>query len=155
MRTRKLGLTLFGGLALVVAACSSGTSSPSAAAPESQAPASEAPVSAAPASGAPASQAAASMHPIKVGVVTDVGQLEDKSFNQSSNEGAKAAAEASGGTHDVIVTQNISDYAANIQTLVDQDFDVIVTVGFLLGTDTAAAVSETTSDRSLQWMHGS
>jgi len=139
MRTRKLGLTLFGGLALVVAACSSGTSS-SAAAPESQAPASEAPVSSeAPASGAPASQAAASMKPIKVGVVTDVGQLEDKSFNQSSNEGAKAAAEASGGSHDVIVTQNISDYAANIQTLVDQDFDVIVTVGFLLGTDTAAA----------------
>ena len=35
------------------------------------------------------------MQPIKVGVVTDVGQLEDKSFNQSSNEGAKAAAEAS------------------------------------------------------------
>ena len=38
-----------------------------------------------------------------------------------------------------IVTQNISDYAANIQTFVDQGFDVIVTVGFLLGTDTAAA----------------
>ena len=35
------------------------------------------------------------MKPIKVGVVTDVGQLEDKSFNQSSNQGAKAAAEAS------------------------------------------------------------
>ena len=50
-----------------------------------------------------------------------------------------AAAEATGGEHDVIVTQNISDYGANIQTFVDQDFDVIVTVGFLIGTDTAAA----------------
>ncbi len=57
--------------------------------------------------------------PIKVGVVTDVGQLEDKSFNQSSNEGAKAAALATGGSHDVIVTQAISDYANNIQTFVD------------------------------------
>ena len=79
------------------------------------------------------------MRPLKIGVVTDVGQLEDKSFNQASNEGAMAAAAATGGEHDVIVTQNISDYAANIQTFVDQDFDVIVTVGFLIGTDTAAA----------------
>jgi basic membrane protein A len=39
----------------------------------------------------------------------------------------------------VIVTQNISDYKANIQTFVDAGVDVIVTVGFLLGTDTAAA----------------
>ena len=29
---------------------------------------------------------------LKIGVVTDVGQLEDKSFNQASYEGAKAAA---------------------------------------------------------------
>ena len=71
--------------------------------------------------------------------MTDVGQLEDKSFNQSSNEGALAAAEAIGGEHDVIVTQNISDYGANIQQFIDSDFDVIVTVGFLIGTDTAIA----------------
>ena len=136
MRTRKLGLTLLGGLALVVAACSSGTSSPSAAAPESQAPASEAPASAAPGSGLRHLQAAASMQPIKVGVVTDVGQLEDKSFNQSSGRGRQGRRRRERRPHDVIVTQNISDDAANIQTFVDQDFDVIVTVGFLLGTDT-------------------
>ena len=39
----------------------------------------------------------------------------------------------------MIVTQNISDYGPNIQTFVDQGFDVIVTVGFLIGTDTAKA----------------
>jgi basic membrane protein A len=77
--------------------------------------------------------------PLKVGVVTDVGQLEDKSFNQSSNEGAMEAAETIGGEHQVIVTEEISDYAANIQTFIDQDFDVIVTVGFLIGTDTTKA----------------
>jgi basic membrane protein A len=77
--------------------------------------------------------------PLKVGVVTDVGQLEDKSFNQSSNEGAMEAAETIGGEHAVIVTEEISDYAANIQALIDQDFDVIVTVGFLIGTDTTKA----------------
>jgi basic membrane protein A len=77
--------------------------------------------------------------PLKVGVVTDVGQLEDKSFNQSSNEGAMEAVETIGGEHAVIVTEEISDYAANIQALIDQDFDVIVTVGFLIGTDTTKA----------------
>jgi basic membrane protein A len=137
MRNRSLGLTLFGALAIVVAACGPGaTQSPSASvAAPSTAPSTAG--SAEPSVGA--SPSGAALTPIKVGVVTDVGQLEDKSFNQSSNEGAKAAAEQSGGSHDVIVTQAISDYAQNIQTFIDNDFDVIVTVGFLIGTDTAKA----------------
>jgi basic membrane protein A len=139
MHKRSLGLTLLSGLAIIVTACGGGaTPSPSSAAPASVPPAS-APASA-PASqeaSAPPSQTA--LKPIKVGVVTDVGQLEDKSFNQSSNEGAKAAASEAGGSHDVIVTQAISDYGTNIQTFIDNDFDVIVTVGFLIGTDTAKA----------------
>jgi basic membrane protein A and related proteins len=130
---KRFGLTLFAGMAILVAACG-----PSAASTAPSAPASVAPPSA-PASEAPSTEPSAALTPLKVGVVTDVGQLEDKSFNQSSNEGALAAAEATGGTHDVIVTQAIGDYAANIQTLVDNDFDVIVTVGFLIGTDTAIA----------------
>lgn len=137
---KRHGLALFAGLAIIVAACSSGgaSSAPSAAAPSAAAPSAAAP-SAAESAAAPSAAASGALKPIKVGVVTDVGQLEDKSFNQSSNEGAKAAATQAGGSHDVIVTQAISDYAANIQTFVDQKFDVIVTVGFLLGTDTAKA----------------
>jgi len=79
---------------------------------------------------------------LKIGVVTDVGQLEDKSFNQAAWEGSQAAAESLGAQVDVIVTQNISDYKQNIQTFVDQGFNVIVTVGFLIGTDTAIAAKE-------------
>jgi basic membrane protein A and related proteins len=132
MRIRSLGLTLVSGLALIVSACGGGASpSPSASAPATS-------QSAEP-SAAESESAAPSFEPLKVGVVTDVGQLEDKSFNQSSNEGAEAAATAIGGEHDVIVTQNISDYGANIQQLIDNDFDVVVTVGFLIGTDTAIA----------------
>ncbi len=130
---KRFGLTLFAGMAILVAACGPGAASTAPSAPASVAPPS------APASEAPSTEPSAALTPLKVGVVTDVGQLEDKSFNQSSNEGAIAAAEATGGTHDVIVTQAIGDYAANIQTLVDNDFDVIVTVGFLIGTDTAIA----------------
>jgi basic membrane protein A len=39
----------------------------------------------------------------------------------------------------VIVTQNVSDYKQNIQTFVDQGFNIIITVGFLIGTDTTNA----------------
>lgn len=132
---KRFGLTLFAGLAIIVAACgpAAATTAPSAA--------SDAP-SVAPSvepSMAPSTSPSAALTPLKVGVVTDVGQLEDKSFNESSNDGAIAAAEATGGEHDVIVTQAISDYGANIQTFIDNDFDVIVTVGFLIGTDTAIA----------------
>ena len=42
----------------------------------------------------------------------------------------------------MIVTQNISDYKQNIQTFVDQGFNVIITVGFLIGTDTTIAAKE-------------
>jgi basic membrane protein A len=129
---KRFGLTLFAGLAIIVAACGPGTASVAPSTAPIDAPS-------ATTSEAPSSEPSAALTPLKIGVVTDVGQLEDKSFNQSSNEGAIAAAEAIGGTHDVIVTQAIGDYAANIQTFVDADFDVIVTVGFLIGTDTAVA----------------
>jgi basic membrane protein A len=72
----------------------------------------------------------------KIGVVTDIGQLEDKSFNEYSWKGAQDGAKAVGGTANVIVTKDTADYAANIQQFVDQKYDVIVTVGFLIGTDT-------------------
>jgi basic membrane protein A len=135
MRNSSIGLTLFSGLAILVSACGGGGSPAPAA--SSAAPSTAASTEPSTEASPPASTS--TLKPIKVGVVTDVGQLEDKSFNQSSNEGAKAAALESGGSHDVIVTQAISDYAGNIQTLVDADFDVIVTVGFLIGTDTAKA----------------
>ncbi len=128
MHTRSLWLALLAGLALIVSACA-GAASPTPGATSTPA---------ATAAATPAATTAAPT-PLKIGVVTDVGQLEDKSFNQSSNEAAKEAAAQIGGTHDVIVTKEISDYAANIQTFVDQGFDVIVTVGFLIGTDTAKA----------------
>ncbi len=135
MRIRTHGLALLAGLAIVVAACQAGaTASP--APSESAAPSVAPSESGAP---TPTPEPTPAYKPIKVGVVTDVGQLEDKSFNQASNEGSQEAAATAGGTHDVIVTQNISDYAQNIQTFVDQGYDVIVTVGFLIGTDTTKA----------------
>jgi basic membrane protein A len=76
---------------------------------------------------------------LKIGMVTDIGQLEDKSFNEFSWKGVQDGAKAVGGTATNIVTKDIADYKQNIQQFVDQKYDIIVTVGFLIGTDTLAA----------------
>ena len=76
---------------------------------------------------------------LKIGMVTDIGQLEDKSFNEFSWKGVQDGASAVGGTAKNIVTKDIADYKQNIQQFVDQKYDIIVTVGFLIGTDTLAA----------------
>jgi basic membrane protein A len=78
----------------------------------------------------------------KVGLVTDVGTLEDKSFNEASWLGAQAGAKDIGGTASNIVTKAPADYAANIKTFVDQGYGIIVTVGFAMGDATTAAAKQ-------------
>jgi basic membrane protein A and related proteins len=76
----------------------------------------------------------------KIGVVTDVGTLDDKNFNEYSWLGAQQGATAIGAPEPrAIVTAVSADYESNIQTLVDEDYDVIVTVGFAIGAATLAA----------------
>jgi basic membrane protein A len=75
----------------------------------------------------------------KVGLVTDVGTLQDKSFNEASWIGAQDGAKAIGGTANNIVTKAPADYAANIKTFVDQGYGIIVTVGFAMGDATTIA----------------
>ena len=130
---------------IILSACGSpATPAPTQPPAATEAPATEAPATEMPATEMPATEAPATEAPtaLKVGLVTDVGQLEDKSFNQAAYEGGKAAAESTGATFDAIVTQNISDYKQNIQTFIDQGFNVIITVGFLMGTDTTIAAKE-------------
>jgi basic membrane protein A len=88
---------------------------------------------------APGANPSASGVALKIGMVTDIGQLEDKSFNEFSWKGVQDGATAVGGTAKNIVTKDIADYKQNIQSFVDQKYDVIVTVGFLITTDTLNA----------------
>ncbi len=75
----------------------------------------------------------------KIGLVTDVGKVDDKSFNQSAWEGAQAAAKEIGGTAEYIETKDSKDYETNIKQLIDKGNKIIVTVGFALGEATAKA----------------
>jgi basic membrane protein A len=68
-----------------------------------------------------------------IGLVTDVGKVDDKSFNQSAWEGAQQAAQELGGKAEYIETANSTDYATNIKKFVSEKYDAIVTVGFALG----------------------
>jgi basic membrane protein A len=81
----------------------------------------------------------------KVGLVTDVGRVNDRSFNQSAWEGVVASAEELGLAEDdfkYIETQDAKDYADNIQQFIDADYNVIVSVGFALGDATTLAAKE-------------
>jgi basic membrane protein A len=65
--------------------------------------------------------------------VTDVGGVDDKGFNASAWAGAQRAAEEFGAEAKVLESQAETDYEVNINSFVDQECDLIVTVGFLLG----------------------
>ena len=76
-----------------------------------------------------------------VGLVTDVGEIDDKSFNQSAWEGVKLAESELGAKIDYIETKDAKDYANNIGLFADQNYDVIVTVGFAMGEATIEAAA--------------
>jgi len=88
---------------------------------------------------APAAADCSSEELFCVGLVTDVGKINDKSFNQSAWEGVQRAESELGAQVQYIETADAKDYAKNIATFADEKYDVIVTVGFNLGEATRAA----------------
>jgi basic membrane protein A len=71
--------------------------------------------------------------------VTDTGGVDDKSFNQTAFKGLEDAGEELDFEPDYLESQTEADFAPNIDALLAQECDLIVTVGFLLGNATADA----------------
>lgn len=69
---------------------------------------------------------------IKIGMVTDIGGVNDGSFNQSSWEGLQRAQSELGVSVDYLQSKADSDYIPNIETFVDEDYDLIICVGYQL-----------------------
>ncbi len=84
------------------------------------------------------SEAPPAVEAIKACQVTDTGGIDDKSFNQTAWKGVTDAQAAGLATDDskFLESQSAADYEPNIQSLIDDGCDLIVTVGFLLGADT-------------------
>lgn len=83
-------------------------------------------------SGKNESEESASDDKITVAMITDVAGVNDQSFNQSAWEGLQRAKEELGVEVKYLESKQDSDYATNIETLVDQDVDLILGVGMKL-----------------------
>jgi basic membrane protein A len=70
---------------------------------------------------------------LKVGMVSDVGGVDDASFNQNTWEGLVRARDELEVSAQFIESQAQADYEKNITEFAEQDYDLIITVGFLLG----------------------
>lgn len=82
-------------------------------------------------------------------MVSDAGGFDDKSFNQLGFEGMVAAADELGTENIAVESAAETDYASNLQNLVDQGCSTIVTVGFLLA---PAALESATANPDLEYV---
>ncbi|MGO8893138.1 MAG: BMP family lipoprotein [Streptosporangiaceae bacterium] len=111
---------------LVIAACGSSTSS--------------APSGTSSSTSSSATSSAATSAKILGCMVTDTGGINDRSFNASSWAGMQAAAAANSNiTVKYLQSTTQSDYVPNINTFIGEKCNIIVTVGFLMGSATEAA----------------
>ncbi|MDO5091891.1 MAG: BMP family ABC transporter substrate-binding protein [Propionibacteriaceae bacterium] len=98
------------------------------------------PVSSSSSATAPNSSASAS--DFKACMVSDFGGFDDKSFNETSYKGLQRAKEELGVQTLELESKAEAEYAGNIQALIEQNCNVIVTVGFALANATEAAAKQ-------------
>ena len=75
---------------------------------------------------------AAAAKKIKVGLVTDIGGLNDRSFNALANKGLEDAKSQLGIEGRVLISKSNADYTPNLTTLAQQKYDLVISVGFLM-----------------------
>jgi basic membrane protein A and related proteins len=90
----------------------------------------------------PGASPAATAKRLRVGLVTDVGKVDDKSFNQSAWEGVQRAQRELGAEVKFLETTDPKDYAKNIDQFAQDGYDVVVTVGFAIGQATQEAAAK-------------
>jgi basic membrane protein A len=84
---------------------------------------------------------------IKVGLVTDIGGLNDRGFNSLANKGLEDAKAQLGVEGRVLESKSDADYIPNLSEFGDQGYDLIISVGFLMTdatTQAAKAYPDTT-----------
>ena len=79
---------------------------------------------------------------LKVGLVTDIGGVEDQSFNQSAWEGLQRAGEELGVEINYLSSGSDADYVPNLATFVDEEYDLIIGVGYQLADALRASAEE-------------
>ena len=72
---------------------------------------------------------------IKIGMVADLGGINDESFNQSAWEGLQQAEKDFGIEIKVIESKQASEYLPNMESLIDEDVDMVIGVGYTMKED--------------------
>lgn len=70
--------------------------------------------------------------PFRVAMVSDTGGINDNSFNASAWEGLQRAKSELGVEVSYLESVTEADYEANMETLFDEGYDLIICVGFLM-----------------------
>ncbi len=78
----------------------------------------------------------------RAGMITDTNGIDDRSFNATTWLGFERARDELGIDVTALESAQQTDYATNISTLVEQNYDLIITVGYLTADDTAAFAAE-------------
>ena len=76
---------------------------------------------------------------VRVGLVTDTGGIADRSFNATAWKGVQDAQRDMGILGTYLESRLLTDYGQNIKSFIDQNYDLIITVGFLQADATKAA----------------
>jgi len=88
-----------------------------------------------------------------VGLVSDQGGINDKSFNQAANTGLEQAVKEFGITKKVIESKQQEEYEQNLQAFVTQKADLIVGVGYMMQ-DALTNVSKQNPDSKFLFIDG-
>jgi basic membrane protein A len=94
----------------------------------------------------PDSEAARNAAPARIGLVSDVGRFNDRSFNQSALEGLNRARRQLGVQTRAVESRAASDYVPNLATLARLRY-VPIAVGFLLAEATNTAAEQFPNNR--------
>ena len=136
-RIRPLGLLAVAAVvvAIVVAACGSSSSSST-----------STPSSSGSSTSTGSSSSSSSGSNFKVGLVTDIGGLNDHGFNHLAYLGLTRAEQQLGIKGRVLTSSSGADYLPNLTTLARQGYNLVIPVGFLMAdaTDTVAKAFPTT-----------
>jgi len=92
----------------------------------------------------------------RIAMITDVGGVDDRSFNQSSWEGMEAWAEENNfgeETYQYYQSNSESDFMPNFNTAINDGYDIIYGIGFLLE-DAIATAAEQNPDQNFGFIDG-
>ncbi len=140
MRTSIRFVALVGAASLILAACGGGAATPAPTEAPTVAP-TEAPTV------APTEAPSAAMVDFKACMVSDVGGIDDNSFNENAWKGMEDAKTQLGIEVKFLESRAATDYEKNLIQFVSEGCDMIVTVGFLLGDATKAAAEANPNTR--------